>query len=217
MPDDFLSQRQNMVERQLRARGIHDERVLEAFATIPREKFVPEEDVERAYADHPLPIGYGQTISQPYMTALMTQLLNLRETDRVLEIGTGSGFQTAVLCELAGEVYTIERVGTLAERAEMTLQYLGYRNFHGRVGDGTTGWREAGPFAGIMVTASAPTVPESLKGQLAEGGRLVIPVGPVEMQTLMVLTRQAGRTTEEAVCECVFVRLIGKEGWQEGT
>ncbi len=204
-----------MVNQQLKARGIHSERVLQAFADIPRERFVGEGDVERAYNDHPLHIDHDQTISQPYMVALMSECLEPTPSDRILEIGTGSGYQTAVLCELAGEVYTIERVSELSARAEMTLQYLGYTNFHTRVADGTLGWPEAAPFDGIMVTASAPEIPQSLKGQLAEGGRLVMPVGPLGMQTLMVLRRTGTKTDEQAVCECVFVKLIGKEGWHQ--
>ena len=215
MQTDFASERKFMVERHLRVRGITDEHVLKALGAIPRERFVPEGDADRAYGDHPIPIGHGQTISQPYMVALMTQCLGTSSKEKVLEIGTGSGYQTAVLCELAGEVYTIERVPELSQRASKTLRELGYRNFQERVGDGTLGWPEKGPFDAIMVTASAPEVPESLKRQLAEGGRLVIPVGPQGMQVLMVLTRQGGRTEEEAVCDCVFVRLIGKEGWRE--
>jgi protein-L-isoaspartate(D-aspartate) O-methyltransferase len=213
--DDFPEQRRMMVEHQLRARGIRDERVLEAFASIPREQFVPEEEAEHAYEDHPVPIGWGQTISQPYIVGLMTQCLAPKKSERILEIGTGSGYQTAVLCELAKEVYSVERVGELSERAAMTLQYLGYRNFHTLVADGTLGWKEHAPYDGIMVTASAPEVPESLKQQLVEGGRLVMPVGPRGMQTLMVLTCRRGRTEAEAVCECIFVKLIGQEGWKD--
>lgn len=213
--DEYLAQRRSMVERQLRARGIHDVRVLEAFSRIPREQFVLEEDRDQAYEDHPVPIGCAQTISQPYMVAIMTQVLAPSPSDRVLEIGTGSGYQTAVLCELAKEVFSIERVAELSERASLALQYIGFSNFHTRIGDGSLGWREEAPFDGIMVTASAPEIPASLKSQLAEGGRLVMPVGPTGMQTLMVLTRQGGKTDEEAVCECVFVKLIGKEGWQD--
>ena len=204
-----------MVNRQLKARGIHAERVLGAFADVPRDRFVPEDNVEQAYDDHPLPIGHGQTISQPYMVALMSEYLEPTPSDRILEIGTGSGYQTAVLCELAGEGYTVERVSELSARAEMTLQYLGYTNFHTMVADGTLGWPAAAPFDGIMVTASAPEVPQSLKSQLAEGGRLVMPVGPMGMQMLMVLTRTGTKTNEQAVCECVFVKLIGKEGWHQ--
>ena len=204
-----------MVNRQLKARGIRSERVLRAFTDIPRERFVGEGDVERAYGDHPLHIDYDQTISQPYMVALMSECLEPSPTDRILEIGTGSGYQTAVLCELAGEVYTIERVGELSAQAEMTLQHSGYTNFHTKVADGTLGWPEAAPFDGIIVTASAPEIPQSLKSQLAEGGRLVMPVGPRGMQTLMTLTRTGTKTDEQEVCECVFVKLIGKEGWRQ--
>ena len=204
-----------MVQQQLTPRGITNQRVLETFADVPRERFVLEEDRERAYGDYPIPIGHGQTISQPYMVALMTECLAPSSSDRILEIGTGSGYQTAILCELADEVYTVERVPELSSRAERTLTELGYANFHTRVADGTLGWPEHAPFDGIMVTASSPDVPQSLKSQLAEGARLVIPVGPTGMQTLMVLTRHGTTTDEQAICDCVFVKLIGKEGWNE--
>ena len=215
MQDEYSAERKWMIERHLRARGIHDARVLEAFERVPRERFVPEADRYRAYEDHPIHIGHGQTISQPYMVALMTQVLAPTKSDRVLEIGTGSGYQTAVLCELAGEVFTIERVAELSERAAATLEERGYTNFRAKVGDGTLGWPEEAPFDGIIVTASGPEAPKSLKAQLAEAGRLVMPVGPMGMQMLTVLTRRGGRMNEEAVCACVFVKLIGKEGWTE--
>ena len=215
MQDEFSAERQWMIERHLRARGIHDERVIEAFERVPRERFLPEAERTRAYEDHPIHIGHGQTISQPYMVALMTQVLAPTKSDRVLEIGTGSGYQTAVLCELAGEVFTIERVAELSERAAATLEERGYTNFRAKVGDGTLGWPEEAPFDGIIVTASGPEAPKSLKRQLAEGGKLVMPVGPMGMQMLTVLTRRGARTDEEAVCACVFVKLIGKEGWPE--
>ena len=215
MNDNFLKRRLRMVERHLRSRDIRDERVLEAFLSVPRERFVPEEAQARAYKDYPIPIGHDQTISQPYMVAVMTECLAPSPTDRILEIGTGSGYQTAVLCELAKEVYTVERVAELSRRAERTLRELGYENLHTRVGDGTLGWPDEAPFDGIMVTAAAREIPQSLKSQLAQGGKLVMPVGPTGLQTLMVLTRHGTTTDEEAVCECLFVKLIGKEGWGE--
>ena len=215
MTDPHDAARHYMVEEQLRRRGIRDPRVLDAFARLPRHVFVPSESELSAYEDHPLPIGDEQTISQPYMVALMTQCLELKGTERVLEIGTGSGYQTAVLCELAREVYSIERLPALSERAGLTLQYLGYRNVEMRVGDGTLGWPEQAPFDRILVTAAAPDVPPSLKRQLAEGGILVIPVGPVGMQQLMVLRKRAGETDAKSVCDCVFVKLIGEEGYEK--
>jgi protein-L-isoaspartate(D-aspartate) O-methyltransferase len=206
-----------MVKEQLERRGIRDARVLDAFRRTPREAFVPADLADSACEDHPLPIGCEQTISQPYMVGLMTQCLELKGTERVLEVGTGSGYQTAILCELAKQVYSIERIEALSERAALTLQYLGYRNFHVRVGDGTLGWPEEAPFDRIIVTAAAPDVPPSLVRQLVEDGILVIPVGPVGMQQLMVLRKRAGKMEGENVCDCVFVKLIGKEGYADSS
>jgi protein-L-isoaspartate(D-aspartate) O-methyltransferase len=217
MSDSYAAARLDMVESHLRRRGIRDLRVLEAFRRVPRQQFVLEHDSHAAYEDHPLPIGYDQTISQPYMAALMTQCLELTGSEKVLEIGTGSGYQTAVLCELARQVCSVERIAPLSERAQMTLQFLGYSNFRLRVGDGTLGWPEESPFDRIMVTAAAPDVPASLEKQLAPEGVLAIPVGPVGMQVLMVMRKHAGKTESESVCDCVFVRLIGKEGYSESS
>jgi len=217
MSDPHETLRWSMVKVQLEARGIRDLRVLEAFRRVPRDRFVLSSDLPQAYEDHPLSIGYGQTISQPYMVALMTQCLELVGSERVLEIGTGSGYQTAILCELAKEVYSVERIDPLSERAAMTLQYLGYSNFHLKLGDGTLGWREEAPFDRIIVTAAAPDIPKSLKEQLPGEGILVIPVGPIGMQTLMVMRKHAGKTESESVCDCVFVRLIGEEGYSESS
>ncbi|HUV39576.1 MAG TPA: protein-L-isoaspartate(D-aspartate) O-methyltransferase [Planctomycetota bacterium] len=213
--DDYKAARRSMVHNQLERRDIRDLRVLDAFRRVPRECFVREEDVDRAYDDRPIPIGYGQTISQPYMVALMTQCLELTGTEKVLEVGTGSGYQAAVLCELAADVYSIERHEPLSERAAMTLQYRGYTNFTLRRGDGTLGWPEQAPFDRIIVTAAAPQVPPSLLRQLADDGILVIPVGPVGMQMLKVIRRHAGATSDEDVCSCVFVKLIGHEGYHD--
>jgi protein-L-isoaspartate(D-aspartate) O-methyltransferase len=209
----FRKDRLSMVEGQLRRRGISGPRVLQAMAGVPRHVFVSPEEQNRAYEDRPLPIGEGQTISQPYMVAVMSQSLSLRGHETVLEIGTGSGYQTAVLAELAQKVYTIERIPALAFMAQKTLHELGYRNIQYREGDGTRGWPEEGPFDGIIVTAGAPVVPETLKSQLADGGRLSIPVGPRSSQTLLRLTRQKDRFTEEEMMGCVFVPLVGDFGW----
>ena len=215
MKDAFKAARRSMVRNQLERREIRDLRVLDAFRRVPRDRFVREEDLAHAYEDHPIPIGYGQTISQPYMVALMTQCLELAGSETVLEIGTGSGYQAAILCELARKVYSVERHEPLSERAAMTLQYLGYANFELRVGDGTLGWAEAAPFDRIMVTASAPEVPPSLIQQLADDGILVMPVGPSGMQMLQVLRKHGSETDSEGVCSCVFVKLIGEEGYEE--
>jgi len=202
-----------MVERQIEARGIRDGRVLDAFRRVPRHRFVSDADVDRAHDDHPLSIGLGQTISQPYMVASMTQELQLSGGERVLEIGTGSGYQTAILAELAAEVFTVERLEVLSRRAEQTLDELGYTNIHFRVGDGTLGWPDEAPFDRIIVAAGAPKVPGPLKEQLADGGRLVIPVGGVGMQQLMIVRRQGEQLTEAVAGSCVFVKLIGQEAW----
>lgn len=212
---DFEKERLTMVEDQLKRRGIRDGRVLEVMSKVPRHTFVPEGHRSASYEDRPLPIGEGQTISQPYMVAIMTQSLELKGEDRVLEIGTGSGYQTAILAELAKEVCTIERIPLLLQRAQSTLEHLGYENIFFRIGDGTKGWPEKAPFDGIIVTAGAPEIPQTLLVQLAEGGRLVIPVGPRYTQTLYKVTRRGKNYKEEDITGCVFVPLLGEHGWQE--
>ena len=212
---DFKKERLAMVEAQLRRRGISDPRVLEAIAKIPRNAFVSPDYQAVAYEDRPLPIGEGQTISQPYMVAVMTQSLGLQGEERVLEIGTGSGYQTALLAELAKAIFTIERIRALIQRAKENLDELGYKNIFFFCGDGTKGWPEKAPFDGIIVTAGAPEIPQTLTSQLADGGRLVIPVGPRYTQTLYVVTRKGNQFMEEEVTGCVFVPLVGAYGWKE--
>jgi protein-L-isoaspartate(D-aspartate) O-methyltransferase len=208
-------ERLRMVSEQLRKRGISDKRVLRVMEKVPRHLFVPSESRALAYADGPLPIGEGQTVSQPYMVAVMTQHLNLKGGEKILEIGTGSGYQSAVLMELGDELFTIERIHWLGERAKGRLLELGYRNFHIRIGDGTKGWPEAAPFDGIIVTAGAPSVPDVLVDQLNEGGRLVIPVGSRYSQALLTCVKKGeGCITDEDIM-CVFVPLIGEHGWEE--
>jgi len=212
---NFLRERQRMVREQLQARGITAKEVIEAFLKVPRERFVPPEYSRDAYADCPLPIGTGQTISQPYMVALMTQELGVSAQDRVLEIGTGSGYQAAILAEIGAKVYTIERHEELLERAKKVLSELGYSNILFRQADGTLGWPEEAPFNRIIVTAGAPHIPKALVDQLEEEGRLVIPVGGEYQQELMSVTKRKGRTVEKAVTSCIFVKLLGKDGWRE--
>jgi protein-L-isoaspartate(D-aspartate) O-methyltransferase len=204
-----------MVEEQLRRRGIHDQRLLAVMANIPRHSFVSSDYQLAAYEDRPFPIGEGQTISQPYMVAVMTQSLELKGDERVLEIGTGSGYQTAILAEMAKTIFTIERIQELLLRAQKILQELGYENIFFLTGDGTKGWPEKAPFDGIIVTAGAPEIPQTLTSQLAEGGRLVIPVGPRYTQTLYKVTRKRNQFTEEDLTGCVFVPLVGDFGWKE--
>jgi len=204
-----------MVERQIRRRGIRDARVLDAFRSVPRHLFVPPRHRDQSYEDHPVDIGYGQTISQPYIVALMTDALRLGGDERVLEIGTGSGYQTAILAHLSHHVYTIERIAELSAAARRVLDELGYKNISYRVGDGTLGWPEEAPFDAIIVTAAAPSVPESLKNQMADGGRLVMPVGGRGGQDLLVLERKGDGFHRQRLCGCVFVRLIGEEGWPD--
>ena len=206
---DFASERAEMVERQLAARDIVDERVLAAMGVVPRHLFVPEALREQAYADHPLPIGEGQTISQPYIVALMTQAIGLSGDERVLEIGTGSGYQAAVLAELAREVHSIEIVEPLAERARATLESLGYSNLRLRVGDGYRGWPEAAPFDAIVVTAAPDHVPEPLVDQLAPGGRMLIPVGSAD-QELLVIERGPDGITRRSILPVRFVPMTGE-------
>ena len=196
-----------MVERQLRPRGIDDSRTLRAMAKVPREKFVAKELQARAYEDRPLPIGYGQTISQPFIVAFMTQELKPKPTDRILEVGTGSGYQAAVLAELVAEVYTIEIVKPLAESAEVRLRELGYKNVHVKAGDGYKGWREHAPFDAIIVTAAPDHVPQPLVEQLKEGGRMIIPVGKTFAQELYLLEKRGGVVKQTAVIPVKFVPL----------
>lgn len=197
------------------ARGIRDERVLEAINKIPREVFVAPALRDQAYSDHPLNIGDGQTISQPYIVAHMSQALELTGDEKILEIGTGSGYQTAILLELAGEVYSIERNKRLGRRARRTLYSLGYDHFHLREGDGTLGWPEAAPFDAILVTAGSPDVPQTYLDQLADGGRLLIPSGSEEEQEMIIYEKNGRRFESHTLGKCRFVRLIGQYGWPE--
>ena len=204
-----------MVSSQIEARGVYDPRVLETMRKVPRHLFVSEALQDQAYGDFPLPIGEGQTISQPYIVAEMTQALELTEDDRVLEIGTGSGYQTAILAELAYRVYTIERVRELFIGARKILDHLKYHNVVAKCSDGTLGWPEESPFEAIMVTAGAPKVPEAFVEQLAVGGRLVIPVGNRFSQTLLKIERREDGIREVNLGGCRFVKLIGNHGWKE--
>jgi protein-L-isoaspartate(D-aspartate) O-methyltransferase len=212
---DFDEARRRMVQHQLAARGISDPLVLAAMGKVPRERFVPARRAGLAYRDGPLPIGEGQTISQPYIVALMTQVARLTRTDRVLEIGTGSGYSAAVLAEIVAEVYTVERLAGLAEGARQRLAALGYANVHVLVGDGTLGWPEHAPYDAIIATAGGPRPPRALLDQLAIGGRLVIPVGPDQYeQTLVRIVRAAADDyRREALEPVAFVPLIGTQGW----
>ena len=213
---DWDSVREQMVRGQLRSRGIGDSRVLDAMSTVPREHFVPPSRRPRAYTDHALPISHGQTISQPYMVAVMTQALGLLGPERVLEVGTGSGYQCAVLAELCSEVWSVERVPELAEQATALLEDLGYANVHVCVADGSLGLPEEAPFDAILVTAGAPAVPAALLDQLHEdGARLVIPVGERDVQHVLRVTRSGTEFTTERMTACRFVPLVGAEGWDE--
>ena len=207
---------ERMIQQQMIDRGIRDERLLAALRAVPREPFFPDEAREEAYADRATPIGHGQTISQPYMVGLMTQRLELRDTHRVLEIGTGSGYQTAILCKLAKEVWSVERVKPLLDEAFERLMGLNVRNVHFRYGDGTRGWPVAAPFDRILVAAGAPEMPQKLMiEQLVDGGMAVIPVGPFDEQMLKVVRREGRELKVTDVCPCRFVKLIGQEGWEK--
>ena len=201
--------RERMVREQIEARGVKNHRVLEAMRKVPRHLFIPEANRNMAYEDTPVPIGEGQTISQPYIVAYMTDALKIKPTDRVLEVGTGSGYQAAILGELAAEVYTIEVLPDLAERAAALLAELGYRNVHVRVGDGYLGWPEEAPFDAIILTAAPPEIPEPLLQQLAEGGRLIAPVG-VDFQQLVLIRKKEGRFTRENLLPVRFVPMTGR-------
>ncbi|MBI2568126.1 MAG: protein-L-isoaspartate(D-aspartate) O-methyltransferase [Candidatus Schekmanbacteria bacterium] len=201
-----------MVLRQLMLRGITDERVLKAFRSVPRDRFIPQGRDIDAYQDHPIPIGLGQTTSQPYIIARMLELATIHAADRVLEVGTGSGYQTALLAELASQVFSIERFAELASRAEAILGEIGYNNVHVTVGDGSCGWEEWAPFDAVVVSAAAPWVPPPLKEQLAADGRLVLPVGGTFMQNLVRIVRHESEFREELHEGCTFVPLVGEHG-----
>ncbi len=205
-----------MIQRQIVARGIEDKKVIDAFMKVPRHLFVPEEVKHLAYYDSPLSIGYGQTISQPFTVAFMMSILDLNKSDEVLEIGTGSGYQTALLAELVKKVYTIERIKELSENAQSVIAYLGYDNVEFYIGDGSKGWyNESKKFDKIIVTAGAPIVPESLLKQLKIGGKMVIPVGGKSMQSMKLIVKEIYAIEEYDLGEFAFVPLIGKEGWQK--
>ena len=211
---DYSVLRNLMVEEQLIPRGILDKRVLAAFRSVPRHEFVGKDLAQSAYNDYPLPIGQMQTISQPYMVALMTESLKLKGGEKILEIGTGSGYQSAILAELAKEVYSVERFKELADSSSEMIKKLGYSNVHIKTGDGTLGWEEFAPYDGIVVTAGAPGLPASLIRQLKDGGRLLIPIGTDGFGQILTLVEKLGKSVRTSeLCGCMFVPLIGKEGW----
>ena len=212
-PDPYISQRKAMVEQQLRRRGIRDERVLRAMEEVARHEFIPAERRLRSYQDEPVSIGEEQTISQPYIVAIMTQLLAVEAENTVLEVGTGTGYQAAVLSRLARQVYTVERHASLAERAREIFRRLGYENIDVVVGDGTRGLQEHAPYDRILVAAAAPRVPEALIEQLAEGGRLIIPVGTADLQVLQLVRKSQGEIFTSNLEGCRFVPLIGEGGF----
>ncbi len=214
-PDIYHRARERMVQTQIAARGIKDPRVLEAMRKIPRHLFVEEALKDQAYGDYPLPIGEGQTISQPYIVALMTEALELKGPEKVLEVGTGSGYQAAILAELARQVFSIERYPSLAYRAKRLLEQLGYRNVIIKVGDGTKGWPEMAPFDAIIVTAAGPKIPEPLLEQLKDGGRLVMPVGDEWSQSLIKVTKWGDKLIQENLGAVRFVKLVGEHGFPE--
>src|SRR5215216_4465712 len=205
---DFAAQRQQMVQRQLMTRGINDARVLAAMAKVPREEFVAPESRAASYEDGPLPIGYGQTISQPYVVAFMTEQLRPKPSDRVLEVGTGSGYQAAILAELVSEIYSIEIVEPLAKTAEVTLQRLGYKNVHLKIGDGYKGWPEMAPFDAIIVTCAPDKVPQPLADQVKDGGRMIIPVGERFAQQLYLLEKKNGQLKQSITLPVRFVPML---------
>jgi protein-L-isoaspartate(D-aspartate) O-methyltransferase len=212
---DFDVARREMVAKQIRGRGIRSPRLLEAMASVPRHLFVPPEHSSGAYTDSPLPIGRGQTISQPFIVAAMTEALSLEGHERVLEVGAGSGYQAAVLSLLAREVIAVESQPALAKQARDRLARLGYANVQIHDGDGSLGWPPAAPYDAMVVTAAAPAVPPPLVEQLKEGGRLVVPVGPAQRQELLLILKHDGRTTRHSICDCLFVPLLGRYGWRQ--
>jgi protein-L-isoaspartate(D-aspartate) O-methyltransferase len=210
--NDFDRQREMMVDRQIKARGVKDQDVLDAMLKVKRHRFVPEEYIDQAYEDHPLPVGEGQTISQPYIVAVMTEMLELDRNSRILEIGTGSGYQAAVLAEICDSVYSIEIFESLANRAKNTLQSLNYNNVFIKTGDGYKGWPEHSPFDAIIVTCAPTHIPQPLKDQLAEGGRMIIPVGEYYSQDLILLEKKNGKLKEKNVLPVRFVPMIDDNG-----
>ncbi|MBI3000405.1 MAG: protein-L-isoaspartate(D-aspartate) O-methyltransferase [Deltaproteobacteria bacterium] len=215
MTTNFEKARQQMVQEQLLRRGINDPRVLEAMARVPRHLFVPEELRGRAYEDGPLPIGEYQTISQPYMVALMVEALQLKGDERVLEVGTGSGYEAAVLSELCAEVFSMERLESLAARARSVLASLGYGNVQVFTGDGTLGLQAHAPYDAVVISAAAPAIPRPLLEQVKPGGCLVLPMGEIEIQTLVRIRKASEGLKEDYLGDCYFVKLIGSYGWQE--
>lgn len=211
---DYAALRKKMVEEQLIPRGIKKQKILDTFYRIERDKFIPADLREDAYGDFPLPIGENQTISQPYIVALMTEYLDLNKEDKVLEIGTGSGYQTAILAELAKEVYSIERFANLAKNAQGILTALGYADVKIKAADGTLGWEEYAPFDRIIITAATPQVPLPLIDQLREGGKLILPLGESFSQVLTLIEKKKGKIEYQKICGCVFVPLVGKYGCQ---
>jgi protein-L-isoaspartate(D-aspartate) O-methyltransferase len=211
--DEWKHERERMVDEQIVARGIEDKRVIDALKKVPRHLFVDKTYYHQAYNDYPLPIGDNQTISQPYMVASMTELLELKGNEIVLEIGTGSGYQTAVLALLCAKVYSVERISELTRKARMVLNKLQFKNINIMVRDGTLGWSDYAPYNGIIVTAGAPDIPNSLIEQLADNGRLVIPVGSESSQTLNLVKKHKGRIYRKEYFGCAFVPLVGKKGW----
>ena len=211
----YAGQRRKMVEEQILGRGIKDLSVMEVLSRVPRHLFVNSSLQHRAYGDCPLPIGENQTISQPYIVALMTQALDLKGEERVLEIGTGSGYQTAILAELAAQIFTIERIKPLVKKTKELLEGLKYKNIVFKTFDGTYGWRDQSPFDAILISAATPSIPKSLIEQLADKGRLVAPVGERESQDLIVLNKNGNRVVERKIGSCKFVPLIGKFAWSE--
>jgi len=213
-PHPLAHLRTRMVEEQLRSRGIRDPRVLAAMGKVPREEFIAGGDLRDAYGDHPLPIGSGQTVSQPYIVAAMVEALELRPTDRALEVGTGSGYEAAILGELASEVWTIERHAELADKAREILARLGYGNINVVHGDGSLGLPDHAPFRGILVAAAAPRIPDSLVAQLADGGRLVVPVGDRYEQQVQIVRKEGQEIVVTKHDLCRFVPLVGAQGWE---
>lgn len=213
---EYRIARKRMVEDQLIGRGIKDENVLQSMLKIPRHSFVEEGMAPLAYNDHPLNIGEGQTLSQPYIVANMVECLKLKAEDRILEVGTGCGYLTALVAELAAQVYSIERIPALLFKARKNLKRLGYKNIVLKVGDGTQGWPQYAPFDAIIVSAAGPQIPQPYLDQLSEGGRLILPVGSRERQELVLVTKTGNRTNRETLSGCRFVKLMGKYGFQPG-